>query len=408
MALSLRWVDHSQTEQIALTRLRCYGSASNELDRFRERLERDPRAGEKDFLLAEENGQAIGTATHYPMVLWARGSAFACQGVAWVGAIKTMRRRGKDAPGVASSIMLEMLRHARERGDVLSALMPFRASYYEHFGYGIVERRCEWTLPLATLPTGAFDGIRFYTPDDFDARLASLRSVVSHGQCDIERSDAFWKASLASAEEGFQIVDRPDPHGPVLGAMLMTNGTINGKDGLKISDHWYQDIPALRRQLSFLSSLRDQYAAVQMVLPIDVRLNWLLKETQLPHRPVTHATAEARPYVRMQVRVLDHIKFLSGLNLPDDVAGSATVSILESEGYRSTLRVDVEHGHATATPSNVSPDYECTDRVWAAVVCGNLSASEARSHGLATGSDRATGCLDLLARGPAPFCHETF
>ena len=31
--------------------------------------------------------------------------------------------------------------------QVISALMPFRGSFYEHFGYGIAECRCTWTVP---------------------------------------------------------------------------------------------------------------------------------------------------------------------------------------------------------------------------------------------------------------------
>ena len=90
-------------------------------------------------------------------------AASRCQGVAWVGAIKTHRRRGGSDPGVATTVMREVVRHARDRGDACSALMPFRASYYQHFGYGVVERRHEWTVPIAALPTGDCDGVRFYS-----------------------------------------------------------------------------------------------------------------------------------------------------------------------------------------------------------------------------------------------------
>ena len=408
MSLTLRWVDESESERVVRTRLRCYGSASKEFERFRERYDKDHRAGTGDYLLAEEAGEAVGTATHYPMTLWARGSSFTCQGVAWVGAIRTMRRRGKGTPGVASTVMHEMLKHARDRGDVLSALMPFRASYYEHFGYGIVERRCEWTVPLSTLPTGEFDGIRFYEPSDFQARFDGYLAAIQSGQCDVERTEAFWRKNLGSAGDGFEVIDRPDSAGPIRGAMLLTSAQLTGKDHLKVTEHWYADIAALKRQLNFLSSLRDQFSSVQITLPVDVKLNWLLKESQIPHRPVNHAVAEARPFTRMQVRVLQHATFLSGLHVPNDAKGTAVVSIAETEGHSTKVKIDIDGGRISAADSNASADFECTDRVWAAVACGNLSASEARMLELATGSDKAVACLDALSRGPLPFCHEHF
>ena len=37
--------------------------------------------------------------------------------------------------------------------------MPFRVSFYEHFGYGLVEQRDNWTVPISILPAGEFEGI---------------------------------------------------------------------------------------------------------------------------------------------------------------------------------------------------------------------------------------------------------
>ena len=44
-----------------------------------------------DYLLAEVDGQPVGTATSLSMKMWVR-AIIPCQGVARVGAIKTMQR----------------------------------------------------------------------------------------------------------------------------------------------------------------------------------------------------------------------------------------------------------------------------------------------------------------------------
>src|SRR5437868_100964 len=137
MPLSMRWIGEADYDVLARTRLLCYGSAMKDLPVFREKITLDARAKPGDFLLAERDGVAVGTSTSLSLTMWVRGSPVPCQGVAYVGTIKTHRRGGsKGEKGIASQLMHETLRKARERTQIVSALMPFRASFYEHFGYG--------------------------------------------------------------------------------------------------------------------------------------------------------------------------------------------------------------------------------------------------------------------------------
>jgi predicted acetyltransferase len=386
--------------------LRCYAKGAGDLEAFKLRLRADPRTKPGDYLLAEVNGQAVGTATSISFNMWCRGGSVPCQGVAWVGAIKTMRRKGtKGTPGVASAVMRETIRHARERGEIVSALMPFRASYYEHFGYGVVERRCDWTVPIAALPVGEFDSIRFTEPRDFEPRTDCLRRVNRSGQCEIERSPEYWKKVDEAATEGFSVVDR-EGDGPVRGSMSFTNLQADGKDIVRVSECIYEDAAALRRQLHLLSSLKDQYAAVQLTLAADVPLNRMINESQIPHRPVNHPVSRCHPYTRMQVRILDHAKFLQTLRLPGQVAGSVVVAVHECEGGISKFKVESEGGRMQCESTNASADFECADRTWSGIACGDLKASDALRFGLASGG--GAGVLDVLSVGPLPFSHEYF
>src|SRR5258708_4987058 len=141
MPLHLNWVGEEDLDRVAQTRMLCYAHSGSELEGLRKRARENPAAKPGDFLIAEQNGSAVGTTTSLSMTMWVRGAAVPCQGVAWVGTIKTHRRRTEAGDGVATQLMRETLRKAREREQVVSALMPFRGSFYEHFGYGFVERR---------------------------------------------------------------------------------------------------------------------------------------------------------------------------------------------------------------------------------------------------------------------------
>jgi predicted acetyltransferase len=411
MGLILRWVGEDELDRVAQTRMYCYGAASKELETYTARIRDDQRTRPGDFLLAERAGVAVGTTTSISFHMWCRGGRIPCQGVAWVGTIKTARRSGKTGgeKGIASQLMHETIRKARERGEVVSALMPFRASFYEHFGYGMVERRNDWSVPISILPQGDFQGIRFMQAGDLPLVQACRQRMVEQGQCDLERTPGSWAFFSPQWENGYCIVDQPTAGGAVGSWAYLVESIQNDLRYITVADAAWDSPQALVRQLHFLASLRDQYSEAILTLPVDWPLNWLLKESQLPHRPVDHAVAKVQTINRTQLRILDHAKFLSALMLPPESSGKATIGVRESEGDVSSFAIDLEKGHARHKPSAGSPDVEMTDRTWAAIACGDLPASTAARLGLIrVHSESALKLLDAFAIGPAPFCNERF
>jgi hypothetical protein len=407
MSLTLKWHGREAAEAVGRVRALCYAPVTKEVGDYQRRLAGDGRVTGDDLLLAERDGVPVGTTTSYSMTMWVRGRPLPCLGVGWVGTVKTHRRSG----GIASQLMHETLRKARERGQVVSALMPFRASYYDHFGYGLVERRATWTIPLSILPSGANDGFTFISGAD-EARRECRQRMVRAGQCEIERGPGSWEHWAEQEGEAYAVADQR-PGGEAMRSWWVWEQKkhANGKDVLAVYDQAWDSIESLRRAMAFFGTLRDQYWAVTLTLPADLQLNRWLSETQVPHRAVNHETAECRTFTRMQVRVLDHARVLDGTAVPPHVRGAVTVAIAETEKTVTTLRLGLDGGRVTAStvPSGAA-DVECTDREWAAVALGDLPASRAAALGLIkVNSPAALGLLDALsAAGPAPFCNEYF
>jgi predicted acetyltransferase len=304
--------------------------------------------------------------------------------------------------------MHEALRMAHRRQQVISALMPFRASFYEHFGYGLVERRAEWTIPISVFSAGRFDSIRFLEPGDLPALYDCRQRMVKKGQCDVERSSEFWPHVRRNAADGLEIVDSPEP-GTICGYLRLVNVRENDRNVLRAVDHIWDSPEALKRQLYFLGSLRDQYSAVVLILPPDLPLNLLLKETQLAHRSVEHPVARLSIQTRTQVRIMDHKRFLEALKLPQGLSGRTTIAIAETEGTTSLIRVDLSEGRMSVSPGTSSPDLECDDKTWASIACGDLDAAVATSLGLVRLNDpRALPVLQAFSVGPRPFLTEAF
>ncbi len=399
--------------------MHCYAPVNAQLAEFVESVREDDRAKDGDFLLVERDGRAVGTATSLSMRAHLHGAGFACNGVAYVGTIRTERRKGGGGggsgggggeKGVATVVMEHTVRRGRDRGDVLTTLMPFRASYYEHFGYGIVERQARWTIPMAVLPAGG--GETNYRPFD-PAMLPALKrlrqEIAQGGQCDHERTDGEWANLIGRMDEGpgtggFVFVDIDGAANARGWVMLVTEW----EDGAGVAKAWdwgTASIPDFRNLLGLLGSLKDQYAMAKITTPVDYPVNRMLRESQVPHRPVSHATPLLTVNTRMQMRVLDHKRFLEEIVWRAEVRGSVVVSVRESEGHESRFRLTVEGGRGGCAVSAETPGFVCTDKVYASIVSGDLPAADAVRFGLAEGEP---GVLRWLGMGRKPFCGEYF
>jgi predicted acetyltransferase len=409
MALTMRWVGNDELDRVAQTRWMCYAHARKALAKFIENIRANAWGRPGDYLLAERNGEAVGTASSYPMTIWVRGAAVSCQGVAYVGTIKSARRRGGKEPGVASAVMREVLRIGRERENVVSALMPFRASFYEHSGYGLVERRADWTIPLSVLPAADCGGWRLSTPADRQAQMDQWQRSVESGQCDIERSAARWKNREMNEDEGMIFIDRQSNSAPARASALVMQESAGSRNVLKIQEWSADSLEAFMGMLSFFGTMRDQFSTLSIVTSADWQINRLLLESQIPHRPVEHATATASVHTRMQLRILDHKKYLESLHWPAEARGRVTICVAECEGAFSRFTVEVDSGRAQVTEARGDADFECADRHWAGIATGDLAATQAvRLHLAHANTPQALELLDALSIGPAPCCRESF
>src|SRR5690348_2024005 len=103
MNLELNWVNPSQYDRVAEARMYCYGSAGADLERFKESFTLNRQLLPGDILLATRNGRPVGTATSLDLRMWVRGGVVPCQGVAWVGTVKTSRRASYNSNNKSSN-----------------------------------------------------------------------------------------------------------------------------------------------------------------------------------------------------------------------------------------------------------------------------------------------------------------
>src|SRR5437870_4612849 len=106
MSLKMRWIDEADYERLATVRMQCYAPSLSMIEKYRSGVEKDARGKPGDFLIAQRDGLDVGTSTSLSLKMWMRGGCLSCQGVAYVGTIKTHRRGGgKGERGIASQLM---------------------------------------------------------------------------------------------------------------------------------------------------------------------------------------------------------------------------------------------------------------------------------------------------------------
>ena len=101
--------------------------APGRVEEFREYL---PYNAGNLSLVAEEDGETVAAASAIPMRQNLRGRVLPMAGVAGVATHPLARRRGH-----VRALLHQLLDEMRDEGHQLTALHPFRASFYERFGY---------------------------------------------------------------------------------------------------------------------------------------------------------------------------------------------------------------------------------------------------------------------------------
>ncbi|MEU2612244.1 GNAT family N-acetyltransferase [Micromonospora sp. NPDC007271] len=117
----------------------------NRVEEFRAYL---PYNAGNRTLVVEEDGGSMAAATAIPMRQNLRGRVQPMAGVAGVATHPLARRRGH-----VRALLHQLLDEMRAEGHLLTALYPFRASFYERFGYvGLPARRTAVFSPADLAP----------------------------------------------------------------------------------------------------------------------------------------------------------------------------------------------------------------------------------------------------------------
>lgn len=176
-----------------LSKLVAHSFVSQTAEAHAEALRRGPWGGMETLWVAEEEGRPVGLCQLLPLRQWVGGVAIPVMGLATVTVAPTHRRRG-----LAGRLVVASLREARRRGELASALFPFRVSFYERLGYGRAGEAHQYRVPPEVIPDAPErSGVALA---ETEADLQAIREVYQRwvrGQSgQLDRTDEAWERAL--------------------------------------------------------------------------------------------------------------------------------------------------------------------------------------------------------------------
>lgn len=348
--------------------------------------------------IAERDGRVAGAFRAYALTQHMHATPYRMMGLAAVAVDETARRCG-----VGRELCEHAIRIARDRGDVLSVLYPFRPAFYEALGWGMAGEMHAYRFHPESLANA--DGaarVRRADADDAGAIAACYGRVATHENGLITRTPRIWRSHL-EAEGTHAYVTGSDAG--VGGYLLARFGRSSSPDAkpLFIRELIAEDHESYDALLAWIAAQRDAWRVIHYEAAPDERFDHRLKEPRTPgFHPARYLWAPVARVIRgPMLRVLDVHAALTkrrrwaptapvrfGLHVLDDI-------LPENEGP-----FDVEYDGSRVTVSrgtSARPLLRLPIAAFAQVFAGELTVRETLRLGRAE-ADGDASAIDALFR----------
>jgi len=241
-----------------------------------------PLGGLECSWVAEEEGRFIGAFRLYELRMHLWGRELPVAGLASVAVAPEARRRG-----VGRWLCTRALSLARERGDALAALFPFRVDFYSRLGFTLAGELHRYRIPPARIPLyPGHDRVRRLSQGEASEQLPVLyRALLGRTQGMIHRTPALWRERLEDpALRAFAV---PGRGAGVSGYLLARGRRASSPDRtvLRVEELLAEDLDSYRALLGWLSAQRDAWAFVRLDALPSERLHQVISHPRIPQLP---------------------------------------------------------------------------------------------------------------------------
>ncbi|SCG62358.1 GNAT family N-acetyltransferase [Micromonospora coxensis] len=346
-------------------------------------------------LVVEEGGETRAAASAIPMRQNLRGRVLPMAGVAGVATHPLARRQGH-----VRALLHQLLDEMRDEGHRISALYPFRAGFYERFGYvGLPRARTVRFSPADLGPLLRADLPGEVTWERIGAGYAGYRAFTE--RCLWERHGFaifpdFRAVGLRDRDDRWLVTARID--GTTLGVLTYR---IDDHGGELHGDDLLVDGPYARALLlQFLARHVDQVERISLQVPADE-----LPELWLTDLAVHVEARVSRPGSPAPMARLLSVDALAGLPAGP---GRVRVELVDDRWLGGTHLLDGTTGQLELTSGGSAPSATLTAAGLSALAYGVLDPAEVAVRGLGTVGPEAAAELRRLFPRQLPYLFADF
>jgi predicted acetyltransferase len=151
-------------------------------------LQKTPRYNFSHIIIAEYQGEIIGTATVFPAQMWLSGVPVSVGAVAGVTVLPEYRRNG-----IAAKMMRFLVVRMFAEGQSFSILFPFSHQYYQKFSYGAIGDLHAYRLNPSNLTVfEEAHKVRPFTPEDLPMMRVMYKGQLTWHNGWFTRSNEWW------------------------------------------------------------------------------------------------------------------------------------------------------------------------------------------------------------------------
>jgi predicted acetyltransferase len=310
---------------------------------------------------------------------------------------ETARRRG-----VGRELCEYAIRTARERGDVLSMLYPFRPAFYHALGWALAgEMHAYRFRPESIVDPGGAAHVQRATPDDMAAIASCYGRVATASNGMIGRTPRIWRSHLEGATTHTYVTGADG----VSGYAIVRFGRASSPEDkpLFVRELVAENHEAYDALLSWMAAQRDAWRLVHYEASPDERFLHRLSDPRVPgHHPARYLWAPVARVIRgPMLRLLDVRAALERRSRWAPVAPLRfTLEVVDEivPDNDGTWSVDFDGRRARAERgAAVRPLLRLPVTTLAQVFAGETTVTEALTLGLAE-ADGDVSAIDALFR----------
>jgi predicted acetyltransferase len=346
--------------------------------------------------LAEEGGRTVGAFRGYALTQHLHGAALPMLGLAAVAVDETARRRG-----LGRRLCEAAIRAGRERGDLVSTLYPFRPSWYESLGWGLVGSLHAYRFrPESLRRYTDGSGVRRAAPEDLTtlAAIYDRFAVVANGP--VRRTQRAWRQHLDG--DGVRVYMTGDARAGGYAIVRFSRSGAPDERPLHVRELIADDHRLYEELLGWIAAQQDSWRVVHYDASPDEQFEHRLHEPRPPGFTMHgHAWAPVARVVRgPMLRLLDvagafaarkrwgpaaPLRF--GLDIHDAI-------VPENDG---SFIAEFDGRQLTMTRGTARPLLKLSVAVLGQIYAGELRVGDALMLGLA-GHEGDVSVLDALFR----------